>query len=193
MGAVQIIALFCLPFIWWALAQGPSRSAMRGIRKRARKNGISEEQAYREYMLRKKPNATAGVAGVPQEKYGMSNFNEVFPEAPRVPMVMLSDRVSALIEPKTLKESALSFHDAFPTKSPNKQGILDLQITPAASNDEPRLSKDYLRTISVDRNYRGILYNLHEGYAVSAIVGGQNFRWRSVQSFQRWVDQQAAE
>lgn len=53
-----------LPFCWWLIASqrethreetgvlGPSRKAMANIRHNARKKGISEQQAYEEWLKR---------------------------------------------------------------------------------------------------------------------------------------------
>ena len=60
----MVIGLILLPFAWALLAaankahraetgvDAPTRTAMRNIRRNARRKGISEEQAYREWLQR---------------------------------------------------------------------------------------------------------------------------------------------
>jgi hypothetical protein len=61
----MIIGLVLLPFAWMLMGAAnkqhreetgvnmPSRGAMKGLRRRARQRGISEEQAYAEWLARK--------------------------------------------------------------------------------------------------------------------------------------------
>ena len=52
MTAIQAIALVCLPFVWVMLANGPSRGAMRRMRRNARRGGVPEDVAFDRWMKR---------------------------------------------------------------------------------------------------------------------------------------------
>jgi hypothetical protein len=52
MTAIQIVALVCLPFVWMALANGPSRGAMRRMRRNARRGGVPEDVAFDRWIRR---------------------------------------------------------------------------------------------------------------------------------------------
>lgn len=52
MTVIQILALICLPFVWMALANGPSRSAMRRMRRNARRGGVPADVAFDRWMKR---------------------------------------------------------------------------------------------------------------------------------------------
>jgi hypothetical protein len=57
MTALQIIALVALPLVWLFLyprGGGPTRSQLRGIRRRSRKAGIPEEVAVENWRARKR-------------------------------------------------------------------------------------------------------------------------------------------
>lgn len=46
MTVIQLVALVCLPFVWMMLANGPSRGAMRRMRRNARRGGVPEDVAF---------------------------------------------------------------------------------------------------------------------------------------------------
>ena len=52
MTAIQIVALVCLPFVWMALANGPSRGAMRRMRRNARRGGVPADVAFDRWIRR---------------------------------------------------------------------------------------------------------------------------------------------
>jgi len=60
MTAVQLVALICLPFVWVALANGPSRGAMRRMRRNARRGGVPADVAFDRWMKKNARNQTAG-------------------------------------------------------------------------------------------------------------------------------------
>jgi hypothetical protein len=65
----MVICIILLPFVWMLLAAAnkshreetgvpmPTRGAMRGIRRQARKKGISEAEAYNQWLVRKQKRA----------------------------------------------------------------------------------------------------------------------------------------
>lgn len=127
----QIIALILLPFCWILIAaankkhrdetgvNGPSRGQMRNIRRRARKNGISENDAYLDWLARKQKSASADI-----ERQSISSSIPTIhdPEPDLAECVAEAITTLGYIRPEAAKAIQLSI-ESFRGDSPRALGI----------------------------------------------------------------------